>query len=148
MNKQWDLASKKCRQFQKFDITVPYKTGEQTFEMHARPLWDWARDLIQDPSLLRREPTNMTAIILSIFSIELEMQTDLAFYNFQVRFSTFLSNFVQVYGDGLPDRKLVGFTPDDKVIPFCFLKVFFQSLDNWEDDSDYLHCSPMFYGYP
>ncbi|KAJ7250964.1 hypothetical protein C8J57DRAFT_946209, partial [Mycena rebaudengoi] len=50
MNKQWDLASKKCTQF---DITVLNRKGEgeQTFEMHAHPLWDWARDLIQDPSL-------------------------------------------------------------------------------------------------
>ncbi|KAJ7248079.1 hypothetical protein C8J57DRAFT_1438022 [Mycena rebaudengoi] len=85
----------------------------------------------------------------TLFSaIELEMQTDLAFHNFRIRFSTFVSNFLQVYGHGLPDGKLVRFTPDDEVIPFRFLNVFFQSLDNWEDDSDYLRCSPMFYGYP
>ncbi|KAJ7266146.1 hypothetical protein C8J57DRAFT_1450596 [Mycena rebaudengoi] len=81
-------------------------------------------------------------------AIENEMQADLAFHNFRVRFSTFLSNFLQVYGHGLPDGKLVKFTPDDEVILFRFLKVFFQSLDNWEDEADYLHCSPLFYGHP
>jgi hypothetical protein len=47
--------------------------------------------------------------------IELEMQTDLAFHNFRIRFSTFVSNFLQVYGHGLPDGKFVRFTPDDEV---------------------------------
>ncbi|KAJ7715035.1 hypothetical protein DFH07DRAFT_785677 [Mycena maculata] len=51
MNKQWDLASKKCTEFQKYDVSVNYKGVEQTFEMHARPLWDWCMDLIQDPQL-------------------------------------------------------------------------------------------------
>ncbi|KAJ7278682.1 hypothetical protein C8J57DRAFT_1434112 [Mycena rebaudengoi] len=85
----------------------------------------------------------------TLFSaIEIEMQTDLAFHNFRIRFSNFLSNFLQVYGHGLPDGKLIKFTPDNEVIPFHFLKVFFQSLVNWEDGSDYLRCSPIFYGHP
>ncbi|KAJ7841566.1 hypothetical protein B0H14DRAFT_3693937 [Mycena olivaceomarginata] len=51
LNKQWDLASKKCTEFERFEVTVPYKTSRQTFEMYARPLCNWAMDIVQDPHL-------------------------------------------------------------------------------------------------
>ncbi|KAK7021668.1 hypothetical protein R3P38DRAFT_3397032 [Favolaschia claudopus] len=56
-SQHWDDASKKCTDFQKFDVSVPYKdrSGEVTltFDMYARPLWDWTLDLIRDPCLSR-----------------------------------------------------------------------------------------------
>ena len=30
---------------------MPYNTEERTFEMYARPLWNWAMDIVQDPHL-------------------------------------------------------------------------------------------------
>ncbi|KAF8145268.1 hypothetical protein K438DRAFT_1910860 [Mycena galopus ATCC 62051] len=51
MNKQWEAASKKCTNFEKYEVKVPYKSIPQSFEMYARPLWDWTLDLIQDPRL-------------------------------------------------------------------------------------------------
>ncbi|KAJ7824744.1 hypothetical protein B0H14DRAFT_3110853 [Mycena olivaceomarginata] len=51
LEKQWTHASRKCTEFERFDVTVPYKTRDQTFEMYARPLWDWAMDIVQDPHL-------------------------------------------------------------------------------------------------
>ncbi len=30
---------------------MPYKGTDQTFEMYARPLWDWKLDLVRDPRL-------------------------------------------------------------------------------------------------
>ncbi|KAJ7440387.1 hypothetical protein FB451DRAFT_1344114 [Mycena latifolia] len=51
MNEQWEGASKKCTEFQRHDVAVKYKGVDQIFEMHARPLWNWALDLIQDPRL-------------------------------------------------------------------------------------------------
>ncbi|KAF7377675.1 hypothetical protein MSAN_00190400 [Mycena sanguinolenta] len=51
MNEQWDAASKKCTNFEKYDVVVPYKKTPQSFEMYARPLWSWTLDLIRDPSL-------------------------------------------------------------------------------------------------
>ncbi|KAJ6451798.1 hypothetical protein C8R45DRAFT_1057103 [Mycena sanguinolenta] len=52
LEKQWTRASKICTEFQRFEVTVPYnKTEERTFEMYARPLWDWAMDIVQDPHL-------------------------------------------------------------------------------------------------
>ncbi|KAF8166644.1 hypothetical protein K438DRAFT_1525041, partial [Mycena galopus ATCC 62051] len=51
MNKQWEAASKKCTDFEKYKVQVPYKGTLQFFEMYARPLWNWTLDLIQDPHL-------------------------------------------------------------------------------------------------
>ncbi|KAJ7443500.1 hypothetical protein B0H11DRAFT_2091370 [Mycena galericulata] len=51
LEKQWELASKKCTQFEKYDVAVPYKGVDHIFEMYARPLWSWTLDLIQDPRL-------------------------------------------------------------------------------------------------
>ncbi|KAJ7447224.1 hypothetical protein FB451DRAFT_1343439 [Mycena latifolia] len=51
MNKSWDLASKKCTEFLRSEVSVPYKRVDQVFEMYARPLWDWALDIITDPHL-------------------------------------------------------------------------------------------------
>ncbi|KAJ7742995.1 hypothetical protein B0H14DRAFT_3097190 [Mycena olivaceomarginata] len=53
MNKQWDAASKKCTNFETYEIEVPYKNTLVPFKMHARPLWNWALDLIQDPRLAK-----------------------------------------------------------------------------------------------
>ncbi|KAJ7824630.1 hypothetical protein B0H14DRAFT_3728340 [Mycena olivaceomarginata] len=53
MNKQWDAASKKCTDFETYKIKVPYKNTLVPFKMHARPLWNWALDLIQDPRVAK-----------------------------------------------------------------------------------------------
>ncbi|KAJ7176117.1 hypothetical protein C8R43DRAFT_1084647 [Mycena crocata] len=51
LEKHWELASKKCTQFQRSEVSVPYKRVDQVFEMYARPLWNWTLDLVQDPHL-------------------------------------------------------------------------------------------------
>ncbi|KAJ7468650.1 hypothetical protein FB451DRAFT_1340298 [Mycena latifolia] len=51
INKSWNLASKKCTQFVRSEVSVPYKGADQVFEMYARPLWDWALDIITDPHM-------------------------------------------------------------------------------------------------
>ncbi|KAF7337221.1 hypothetical protein MSAN_02274500 [Mycena sanguinolenta] len=51
MDKQWEAASKKCTNFEKYDVQVLYKNAPQSFQMFARPLWEWTLDLIQDPCL-------------------------------------------------------------------------------------------------
>ncbi|KAJ6552667.1 hypothetical protein DFH09DRAFT_1085839 [Mycena vulgaris] len=38
-------------QFEKGSVTIQYKNEDKTFDTHTRPLWDWARSLIQDPRL-------------------------------------------------------------------------------------------------
>ncbi|KAG2364703.1 hypothetical protein BDR07DRAFT_1279050, partial [Suillus spraguei] len=44
-----DHAAAELTPFIKHEINVPYKKEQQVFEVHARPLWDWALDLLDNP---------------------------------------------------------------------------------------------------
>jgi hypothetical protein len=39
------------QQFEKYTITVPLRDKDYSYDVHGRPLWDWALDLIRDPRL-------------------------------------------------------------------------------------------------
>ncbi|KAJ7508184.1 hypothetical protein B0H11DRAFT_1848468 [Mycena galericulata] len=51
LDELWDLASHKCTPFEKGTITIQYKNEDKTFDTYTRPLWDWARSLVQDARL-------------------------------------------------------------------------------------------------
>ncbi|KAF8548228.1 hypothetical protein OG21DRAFT_1479277 [Imleria badia] len=42
-------VANKSANFTKVDITVEYKKEPRSFEVHVRPLWDWALDLLNNP---------------------------------------------------------------------------------------------------
>ncbi|KAI6099276.1 hypothetical protein EV401DRAFT_2081596 [Pisolithus croceorrhizus] len=46
-----DRAASQLTPFSKLKITAPYKGEDMMFQVHIRPLWDWALDLLQNPSL-------------------------------------------------------------------------------------------------
>ncbi|KIN99482.1 hypothetical protein M404DRAFT_30342 [Pisolithus tinctorius Marx 270] len=46
-----DRAAAQLTPFLKFEIAAPYKGSDVMFPIHIRPLWDWALDLLQNPSL-------------------------------------------------------------------------------------------------
>ncbi|KAG2117609.1 hypothetical protein DEU56DRAFT_874099 [Suillus clintonianus] len=47
----WELASQRYTKFQNDKVSVPHGQEVYEFEMHYRPLWDWALDLLQDRRL-------------------------------------------------------------------------------------------------
>ncbi|KAJ6476594.1 hypothetical protein DFH09DRAFT_1253495 [Mycena vulgaris] len=51
LDELWELASHKCTAFEKGVVTIQYKGDDKTFDTYTRPLWDWARSLIQDRGL-------------------------------------------------------------------------------------------------
>ncbi|KAJ7764640.1 hypothetical protein DFH07DRAFT_738222 [Mycena maculata] len=51
LDQLWELASHKCTPFEKGTITIQYKNEDKIFDTYTRPIWDWARSLIQDPRL-------------------------------------------------------------------------------------------------
>ncbi|KAJ7065749.1 hypothetical protein C8F01DRAFT_1228972 [Mycena amicta] len=83
---------------------------------------------------------------ISFAALEAERADDVAFRDFRARFSTFLSNFLVAFGHRLPNDQPVKFLREQEVRPCGFLKVYFKSLDNWLDTTDYLRCSPSFHG--
>ncbi|KAJ7821830.1 hypothetical protein B0H13DRAFT_1660047 [Mycena leptocephala] len=51
LDELWELASHKCTEFVRGTVTIKYKDEDKTYDTYVRPLWDWARSLIQDPRL-------------------------------------------------------------------------------------------------
>ncbi|KAG1735756.1 hypothetical protein EDB19DRAFT_1896182 [Suillus lakei] len=47
----WDLASQCYTRFQHDTVSVPFEKEVHKFNMHYRPLWDWALDLLRDQHL-------------------------------------------------------------------------------------------------
>ncbi|KAJ7735230.1 hypothetical protein B0H14DRAFT_3613738 [Mycena olivaceomarginata] len=87
MNKQWDAASKKCTDFETYEVEVPYKNTLVPFKMHARPLWNWALDLIQDPSMYRHNSKSFVRFWNEPWTAD-------AFWELQ---STFRPNYFPLY---------------------------------------------------
>ncbi|KAG1743670.1 uncharacterized protein EDB91DRAFT_1236667 [Suillus paluster] len=46
-----DNAAAELTPFTKHDIKVPYKKEQRVFGVYARPIWDWALDLLDNPLL-------------------------------------------------------------------------------------------------
>ncbi|KAI6148872.1 hypothetical protein BKA82DRAFT_22629 [Pisolithus tinctorius] len=51
LRKACDNAGAELTPFTKHIISAPYKGKEMEFEVHTRPVWDWALDLLADPQL-------------------------------------------------------------------------------------------------
>ncbi|KAG2116966.1 hypothetical protein DEU56DRAFT_874124 [Suillus clintonianus] len=47
----WDLASQRYTRFQHDTLSVPFKKEVYEFDMHYRPLFEWALDLLRDQCL-------------------------------------------------------------------------------------------------
>ncbi|EPQ59138.1 hypothetical protein GLOTRDRAFT_103193 [Gloeophyllum trabeum ATCC 11539] len=48
----WEAASFKCTPFEVETITMPYGDEDHSYEVHYRPLWNWALDLLQEEHLI------------------------------------------------------------------------------------------------
>ena len=48
------IANLNVLEFEKHMVVVPYKKVERSYEMHCRPLWDWALGLLDHPRLISR----------------------------------------------------------------------------------------------
>ncbi|KAJ7629311.1 hypothetical protein B0H17DRAFT_1164314 [Mycena rosella] len=85
---------------------------------------------------------------LSLDNLERAKQNDTAFTRFRLRLAEFLSDSLPLYGYKLPSGNRIKLLPENKISPHKFLKVFYQSLEDWADEVDYLRCNPSFHGRP
>ncbi|KAF8132645.1 hypothetical protein K438DRAFT_1998510 [Mycena galopus ATCC 62051] len=85
---------------------------------------------------------------ISFLDLEAAMKNDAAFTKFRLRLADFLNVFLPAYGYPLPGGKRVAFAADQGITPQQFLKVFFNSLDNWLVDEDFPRCNPSFHNRP
>ncbi|KAJ7258515.1 hypothetical protein C8J57DRAFT_1073635 [Mycena rebaudengoi] len=85
---------------------------------------------------------------LTLAMLREEMAEDVAFHRFRIRFADALSDFLPAYGYNLPDGKRISLDKMDKIVPFQYLKVYYESLGSWASTADHLRCNPKFHGHP
>ncbi|KAJ6463060.1 hypothetical protein C8R47DRAFT_992854, partial [Mycena vitilis] len=110
-------------------------------------------DEIDAPSDLEKPKDNIALgakePLISFGKLEEDMMAkDPAFHRFRIKLGNFLTTFLPTYGFQLPHGKPVNLRACDSILLYKFLKVFYQSLDDWADEADFLRCNPNFHGRP
>ncbi|KII83174.1 hypothetical protein PLICRDRAFT_58549 [Plicaturopsis crispa FD-325 SS-3] len=80
--------------------------------------------------------------------LESEHQTDQAFDRFRIKLGEYLSHFLPAHGIDLPGGKHIRFKESDSIREYRFLKVNYESMVDWCENTDYLRCNPLFYNKP
>ncbi|KAJ7467981.1 hypothetical protein FB451DRAFT_1340366 [Mycena latifolia] len=102
----------------------------------------------QDTERLENVVIGAVDPVITLQRLEELKVDDVAFHRLRLKLSEFLSDSLPLYGHALPEGKRIKLLPEDKISPHKFLKVFYQSLDDWSDTADYLRCNPSFHGRP
>ncbi|KAJ7058844.1 hypothetical protein C8F01DRAFT_1085338 [Mycena amicta] len=80
-------------------------------------------------------------------TLEQAQKRDLAFTRFRLQLSDFLNTFLPAYNHTLPQGRCVNLQKSDMISVFNRRKhVFYQSMDDWSDKTNYLRCNPNFHG--
>ncbi|KAJ7050105.1 hypothetical protein C8F01DRAFT_1237970 [Mycena amicta] len=137
--------------------TVCERVRAQLDDLDELRLKDWSND---DEDEDNQSPENSdieaagnftlgSAIQLVTFeTLEQTQKHDPAFARFRLQLSDFLNTFLPAYNHTLPQGRRVNLQKSDmrKITPYRFLKIFYQSMDDWSDKTDYLRCNPNFHG--
>jgi len=81
-------------------------------------------------------------------SIEKAHQGDRAFGNFRTKLNDFLNALFHGSNIPPPNRKPVQLRGINEVTEYRFLRVNYESMVDWRLHTDYLRCSPQFFGAP
>ncbi|KAG2110154.1 hypothetical protein BD769DRAFT_1630365 [Suillus cothurnatus] len=85
---------------------------------------------------------------LTFESVENIYHSDDAFSNLRIRLNDFLNDFLPAINIPLPQGKRIRLRASDQITEFRFLKVNYESMVDWQQHTDYLRCSPQFFGAP
>ncbi|KAG2340835.1 hypothetical protein BDR05DRAFT_977210 [Suillus weaverae] len=80
--------------------------------------------------------------------IENAHRNDDTFTNFRVKLNSFLNVFLPASNIPLPDGKRVHLPLNHTIVECRFLRVNYKSMVDWQQHTDYLHCSPWFFNAP
>ncbi|KAG1836159.1 hypothetical protein F4604DRAFT_2008209 [Suillus subluteus] len=81
-------------------------------------------------------------------SIENAQKTCVEFTNFRIKLNAFLNIFLPACNIPLPNGRRIHLQSDDTVTEYRFLRVNYESLVDWKQNTDYLRCSPQFFNAP
>ncbi|KAG2150880.1 hypothetical protein DEU56DRAFT_728523 [Suillus clintonianus] len=70
---------------------------------------------------------------------------DDTFKKFRIKLNEFLTNFLQAIQVPLPGGKQVQLRASDMITECRFLKVNYESMVSWRQQTDYLRCNPKFF---
>ncbi|KAF5338294.1 hypothetical protein D9758_015755 [Tetrapyrgos nigripes] len=85
---------------------------------------------------------------IALQDLENHHKTDSSFLRFRIRLGEFLSRYLPAHGIPLPGNKAIKFKASDLISPYQYLKTYFQSLETWRPEVNWLRCNPSFYGKP
>ncbi|KAK7682341.1 hypothetical protein QCA50_014546 [Cerrena zonata] len=72
-------------------------------------------------------------------------QNDAAFATFRALLSAFLNDFFMQYDIPLPNGNRIMLKPEQKIVEYHLLKIFYESYEDWHLKCDVLRCSPKFH---
>ncbi|KAL0564298.1 hypothetical protein V5O48_017752 [Marasmius crinis-equi] len=78
--------------------------------------------------------------------LEQEHANNAVFSRFRIRLSNFMSDLLPSSNIVLPGGRRIKFQPHEKIVPYQFLKVGYESKETWRLVHDYLRCNPNFRG--
>ncbi|KAF7327132.1 hypothetical protein MKEN_00289900 [Mycena kentingensis (nom. inval.)] len=78
---------------------------------------------------------------------ELEATGQPAYSRFRLSLSAYLNVFLPAYEQPLPHNTRVNLRKTDTITPYQYVKVEYQSADDWSDQSDILRCNPDFHSH-
>ncbi|KAI0658337.1 hypothetical protein C8Q70DRAFT_917521 [Cubamyces menziesii] len=73
---------------------------------------------------------------------------DVAFRNFEQRLSKFLTKEYKAHNIPLPQNKPIKFLLSSMITEYRLLRVNYESMADWRQDTDLIRCSPSFFGMP
>ncbi|KAG1735246.1 hypothetical protein EDD22DRAFT_982430 [Suillus occidentalis] len=80
--------------------------------------------------------------------IQTAHQADQAFSNFRVKLNDFLNVLLPSLSIPLPEGKHIHLRGTDEITEHRFICVNYESMVDWHQHTDYLHCNPHFFGSP
>ncbi|EGO04844.1 hypothetical protein SERLA73DRAFT_43877 [Serpula lacrymans var. lacrymans S7.3] len=84
----------------------------------------------------------------SFQGLEEARKDDTAFTSFRIRLSNYLNIFFSANNIAFPGGKRIKLGAEDKITEYCFMKVDYESIVDWQQYTDYLRCNPWFYNHP
>ncbi|KAG2139767.1 hypothetical protein DEU56DRAFT_871106 [Suillus clintonianus] len=80
--------------------------------------------------------------------IEVAHRDDQAFGDFHIKLNDFLNTLLPSLNVPLPSGKHIHLRGTDEITEYCFIHINYKSMVDWCQHTNYLRCSPLFFGSP
>ncbi|KAK7049204.1 hypothetical protein VNI00_005805 [Paramarasmius palmivorus] len=88
--------------------------------------------------------SKLKKISFAQLGVDYDLQSD----RFRIDLANFMSATLNAHGKPLPNGQWIRYSPQDSIVPFQFLRVNYESHEDWKVSTDYLRCNPKFHHRP